>query len=252
MGALHAGHASLIELAQTKNLPVILSIFVNPSQFNDPKDLEKYPRTLEADLELAESLGVDLVFFPDSKEIYPASYRPSHKPNRELIDRLCGKDRPGHFEGVLSVVERLFQLIEPAYAAFGEKDFQQLRLIENMVSQLNLPVEILRGPTVREESGLALSSRNKLLSAKARNRAESIIRSLRLVAKLVSKESMKPSEAITKASSLLEVDELIYFEVLEEKTLSKPNSNTQVSGLRALIAAEVAGVRLIDNLAITQ
>lgn len=169
MGALHAGHRALLARARADNDRVVLSIFVNPTQFNDPADLEKYPRTLEADLKLAAGL-VDDVIVPTPAELYPDNY--AYRVTEEKFSReLEGAHRPGHFDGVLTVVLKLLNIVAPQRAYFGEKDWQQLRLVEGMVRALLLPVEIVPCPTERDADGLALSSRNRRLSHSARARA---------------------------------------------------------------------------------
>jgi pantoate--beta-alanine ligase len=169
MGALHAGHAALLERARKENDRVVLSVFVNPTQFNDPSDLAKYPRTLEADLELARPY-TDAVFAPSAEAMYPEGYRYQVTEN-DLSTRWEGLHRPGHFEGVLTVVLKLFQLVRPDRAYFGEKDWQQLQLVRGMVDAFFLPLTIVPCPTVRDADGLALSSRNRRLSPAARARA---------------------------------------------------------------------------------
>jgi pantoate--beta-alanine ligase len=182
MGALHAGHRALLARARAENDRVVLSIFVNPTQFNDPSDLEKYPRTLESDLKLAAGL-VDDVIVPPAGELYPDNY--AYRVTEEKFSReLEGAHRPGHFDGVLTVVLKLLNLVQPKRAYFGEKDWQQLRLVEGMVRALLLPVEIVACPTERDVDGLALSSRNRRLSHPARVRAAQfplILRSARTV-----------------------------------------------------------------------
>jgi pantoate--beta-alanine ligase len=177
MGALHAGHRSLLARAAAVNRCVVLSVFVNPTQFDDPADLEKYPRTLEADLELARGL-VDHVLVPPAAQLYPDGYR-CRVTDTGLSRELEGAHRPGHFDGVLTVVLKLLNLVRPARAYFGEKDWQQLRLVQDMVRALFVPVEIVPCPTVREADGLALSSRNRRLSPAARMRAAVFPRVLR-------------------------------------------------------------------------
>lgn len=177
MGALHAGHRSLLERARAENDCVVLSVFVNPTQFEDPGDLKRYPRTLDADLKLAEGL-VDCVLAPDPELMYPDDYR-YRMTEYTLSTRLEGAQRPGHFEGVLTVVLKLLNLVRPHRAYFGEKDWQQLQLVSDMVKALFLPVEIVPCPTVRDPDGLALSSRNARLSSSARERAAAFPRILR-------------------------------------------------------------------------
>lgn len=178
MGALHAGHIALVERAGRECERVIVSIFVNPTQFNDPSDLEKYPRTLEADLEKLEKAGAHAVFLPEPKEIYRDNYRFELR-EKEFAEDLCGAARPGHFEGVLTVVMKLFQIVRPTRAYFGEKDYQQLRLIQDMAEAFFLPLEIVPCPTVREPDGLAMSSRNLRLSAAEREKAPRLYHALK-------------------------------------------------------------------------
>jgi pantoate--beta-alanine ligase len=177
MGALHAGHVSLVERCRRENEIVVVSIFVNPSQFNDPNDLERYPRTLESDLAILESLGTDDVFVPSASELYPHGYR--FRVEEESITNLMeGAHRPGFLQGVMTVVLKLLNLIRPNRAYFGEKDYQQLKVIADMVKDFFIPTEIIPCPTVREKSGLAESSRNMLLSPAARQNAPSLFRAL--------------------------------------------------------------------------
>src|SRR5690554_1193475 len=172
MGALHNGHLSLVNEAVRENPVVVVSIFVNPTQFNDPNDLRRYPRNLDADLKMLEPTGCDLVFAPEAEEIYPEpdSYREKFDFG-QLEKVMEGKHRPGHFNGVAQVVSKLFHIVEPNKAYFGLKDFQQLAIIKKMVQMLKMPVEIVPCPIIREESGLAMSSRNELLSAEERKNA---------------------------------------------------------------------------------
>ena len=175
MGALHAGHASLLQRARNENDILVLSIFVNPTQFNNPDDLQKYPKTWEQDVALANSLGVDYIFFPDYKEMYPDDYK--YKViETEFSHELCGKDRPGHFDGVLSVVMKLLNIVRADNAYFGEKDYQQLQLIKGMCQALFLDTCIQAVPTLREADGLAMSSRNVRLSEKSRKLAPEIFK----------------------------------------------------------------------------
>lgn len=170
MGALHEGHLDLVRTAKARELNVVVSIFVNPTQFNDPEDLRRYPRPLEKDLELLEREGVAAVFLPSAEELYADRYRFTVSESRDSMV-LCGAHRPGHFTGVLTVVLKLFNAIQPTHAFFGEKDFQQLHLITEMTKALFLPLEIVPCPTRREPDGLAMSSRNLLLTADERERA---------------------------------------------------------------------------------
>jgi pantoate--beta-alanine ligase len=220
MGALHAGHRALLERARRENDRVVLSIFVNPAQFNDPADLQNYPRTLEADLALAGGLADD-VLVPAAAELYPDDYH-FRVTESDLSRQLEGAHRPGHFDGVLTVVLKLLNLVRPRRAYFGEKDWQQLALVQGMAAALFLPVEIVACPTVREPDGLALSSRNRRLSPAARGRAGAFAQALRTA-----------PDAATAAAWLrsggFEVD---YVEDREAMRLG---------------AIRVEGVRLIDN-----
>ena len=177
MGALHAGHASLIEHARRECATVVVSIFVNPIQFDRPEDLERYPRSLEADVSLCRSLGVDLVFAPPAGEMYPRPLECAVEVGR-LADHLCGRFRPGHFRGVATVVLKLFQIVESDRAYFGEKDAQQLAIVRRLVADFDVPVTIVGVPTVREPDGLALSSRNQRLNEAERRLAPSLYRAL--------------------------------------------------------------------------
>lgn len=163
MGNLHAGHEGLLTRSQQENDCTILSIFVNPSQFNDPKDFQNYPKTLKEDIKLAEKLGIDYVFIPQQSDLYPDHYR-YRITETDLSETLCGKHRPGHFEGVLTIVLKLLLLIKPTRAYFGEKDFQQLELVKGMVNAFFIDVEIISCETIRDSKGLALSSRNSRLT----------------------------------------------------------------------------------------
>jgi pantoate--beta-alanine ligase len=177
MGALHAGHLALIERARAENDLVVVSIFVNPTQYDDPEDLANYPRPLERDLELAERAGADHAFLPNYDDLYPDEYRYRISENRSSRE-LEGAFREGHFDGVLTVVLKLFNIVQPARAYFGEKDWQQLELVRGMVRALFLDIEIVACPTVREPDGLALSSRNARLTAEERRRAPELYRTL--------------------------------------------------------------------------
>jgi pantoate--beta-alanine ligase len=230
MGALHAGHASLLARARGENDFVALSIFVNPTQFNQASDLEKYPRTRAADLEVARAAGVDAVFLPEEPaELYPEGYR-YRVIETEFSKALCGEHRPGHFDGVLTVVLKLFGIVRPTRAYFGEKDYQQLSLIRGMVSAFFLGTEIVACPTVRESDGLALSSRNLRLSSEDRVRAP------KLHAAMI--ERTDPAEARRALAA-----EGFRVDYLEDRTL--PSGET-----RRFAAAALGDVRLIDNIRI--
>ncbi len=248
MGALHQGHLSLVEQAGQECGVVVASIFVNPTQFNDPNDLANYPRTLEADLKMLEEQGCDLVFVPTVETMYP------EPDNRifafgELETVMEGKFRPGHFNGVAQVVSKLFDLVNPDKAFFGQKDFQQLAIIKAMVKQLSLPVEIVPCAIVREPDGLAMSSRNKLLLPEYRKCAPQIYRILSEAKNLAKSHSVAEvknfvNQEIGNANLL----KLEYFELVEELSL-KAIQSWDESGIKVGCIAVFAGkVRLIDNL----
>lgn len=224
MGALHEGHQELLKRARLENEIVVLSIFVNPTQFNDPKDFEKYPITWSNDLEMAEKNGVDVLFGPNQDLMYPDNYRYKVSENDFSLG-LCGKDRPGHFDGVLSVVMKLFNVVRPTRAYFGEKDFQQLKLIQGMVSAFFMDLKIIPVTTVREENGLALSSRNMRLSREERNQKAPLI--YRRISEATSADE---------ARKKLENDG---FKV--DYVTDVPEVN------RRFVAAKLGDVRLIDN-----
>lgn len=221
MGALHSGHASLVERCRGENEVVVVSIFVNPSQFNDPKDLDRYPRKLEQDLALLESLGTDEVIIPSVPELYPNGYRFRVEPH-STDQVLEGANRPGFLQSMLTIVLKLLNLVRADRAYFGEKDYQQLKVVTDMAQEFFLPTCIVACPTVREESGLAMSSRNMLLSPEARNRAAYLFRVLTTAS--------RPAEA----RAALEAQGFIV-EYVEERWG------------RRLAAAILDGVRLIDN-----
>ena len=196
MGALHRGHASLVERCRRENEITAVSIFVNPTQFNDPKDLERYPQTLQADLALLESLGVDDVLAPRAAELYPHGYRFRVMPN-DSAHLMEAKYRPGFFEGVLTVVLKLLSLVNPGRAYFGEKDYQQLRVVTEMAEDFFLPARIVPCPTVRDANGLAESSRNRLLTPAAREKAAMLYRVLTTAAGAGEARSLLESEGFT-------------------------------------------------------
>ena len=235
MGALHEGHRSLFREARRRGDFRVVSLFVNPTQFNTPEDFEKYPRNLEADLALCEGEGIDLVFHPTVAEIYPDGFKETPSLPRVAIP-MEGEFRPSHFAGICSVVTRLFQIVQPETALFGEKDFQQLRVIEEMVCERRIPVRIVRCPTVRNSNGFALSSRNALLSAKGYEEALAIPRAIRAVQKNLNLDA---------AHQQLEKLKVDYLTIADAETL-QPVKRPDRPG-RIFIAAWVEGVRLIDN-----
>ena len=248
MGALHAGHASLVERSVAENDVTVVSIFVTPTQFNDKNDLLKYPRTLEADCELLQSVGAMIAFAPSVEEVYPEpdtrsfSYAP-------LDTVMEGTFRPGHFNGVCQIVSKLFDMVQPHRAYFGEKDFQQLAIIREMVRQMNYPLEIVGCPIVREADGLAMSSRNTRLSVEERTTALNISRILF--------ESQKYAEVHTLAETKSFVEEgiaaieglrLEYYEVVDDRTLQTVREWDEAEGIVGCITVFCGDVRLIDNI----
>jgi pantoate--beta-alanine ligase len=252
MGYLHAGHISLLEAGRRAGDVLVLSIFVNPAQFGPKEDLSRYPRDLEGDLEKARRAGVDVVFVPKANELYPDGYQ-TYVEVRQLEKGLCGDRRPGHFVGVATVVLKLFNLVKPCVALFGEKDYQQLQLIRRMVLDLDLEIEVRGLPIVREPDGLALSSRNAYLSPEERARALVLSRTLFAVAQLFAAGERDGEALLGHAESLFararassDFPRLEYLELRDAetlKTLSGPISRPAVLAL----AAFVGTTRLIDN-----
>ena len=248
MGALHKGHISLVENAANENNVVIVSIFVNPTQFNNPEDLKRYPRNLENDLNMLKNVGCDLVFAPSVAEMYPV---PDNRKFQfgALETVMEGKYRPGHFNGVAQVVSKLFDMVKPDKAYFGLKDFQQLAIVKSMVKQLNMPVEIVPCPIIREKSGLAMSSRNELLSAEERENASIISETIFMAKELAGQKSVKElvkwvTERINK-NPFLNVE---YFEIVDDTNL-QPIKNWEDENIKVgCIAVYCGKVRLIDNI----
>ena len=248
MGALHEGHLSLIDTSLRSNDISVISIFVNPTQFNDTNDYKKYPRNIEKDLELARLKGCDLAFVPEEQEIYP------EKDQRVFdfgtLDKYMeGKYRPGHFNGVAQVVSRLFSVIEPDRAYFGEKDFQQLIIIKKLVEQLKMPVEIVSCPIIREPDGLAMSSRNQLLTPEQRKSASAISAVLQKAKDLARKIKIPELKKIV----ISEIDsdpnlKTEYFEVVLESDMIPLKNWPQKSPVIACIAVKAGQIRLIDNI----
>ena len=247
MGALHKGHISLIEKAKSESDKVVCSIFVNPIQFNDSSDLEKYPRTLESDIQKLKDAGCDIVFVPEVKEMYPDTVQESYNFG-QLEEVMEGPLRPGHFNGVAVVVKRLFEIVEPHKAFFGEKDFQQLAIIRCLVENLKIPVEIVGCPIVREHDGLAMSSRNVRLSESERSLAHNIHKALS-EAKNISKETDNVSEVkdsvFAHVGSMPEF-RMEYFEIVNDKTLQPITSFKETDGVVGCTAIWLGNVRLID------
>lgn len=249
MGALHAGHRSLVERARQENTTVVVSVFVNPTQFNDPNDLRHYPRTPEADARLLEEAGADYVLMPSAEEIYPEP--DTRQFDFGQIDKVMeGATRPGHFNGVAQVVSRLFDIVKPARAYFGEKDFQQIAVIRAMIAQLRLPVEIVECPIVRDKDGLALSSRNQLLDTAYRAAAPHIYATLR--AAVERSHSLSPAELETWVIAQIELNPLlktIYYHSVDATSLQKV-ADWSSPRIQGCIAVQAGSVRLIDNIRI--
>ena len=248
MGALHEGHASLVRRAVAENEIVVVSVFVNPTQFNDKNDLLKYPRTLEADCELLEKEGAAYVFAPTVEEIYPEpdTRQFSYAPLDTVME---GKFRPGHFNGVCQVVSKLFMMVEPDVAYFGEKDFQQLAIIREMVKQMNFPLQIVGCPIVREADGLALSSRNARLSEEQRKQALEISQTLFKSQEYAALHTLEETQKFVEESiAVAEGLELEYFEIVDGMTLQKIASWEDTDYVVGCITVFCGEVRLIDNI----
>lgn len=248
MGALHAGHRSLVECARRECATVVVSVFVNPTQFNDKTDLKNYPRTPEADLRLLEEVGADYVFMPSVEEVYP---EPDTRTfDFGMIDKVMeGATRPGHFNGVAQVVSRLFDLVKPAKAYFGEKDFQQIAVIREMVRQLRIPVEIIPCPIVRGEDGLALSSRNTLLDTDHRTAAPYIYKVLK--AAVEKSHQTTPDQLAAWVTAQVESNPLlkvIYFQVVDAATMQQVRTWEESPAIQGCIAVQAGDIRLIDNI----
>ena len=250
MGALHNGHKSLVERARKENDTVVVSVFVNPTQFNDKNDLKNYPRTPEADCAVLESAGADIVFMPSVEDIYP-------EPDTRvfdfgLIDKVMeGSTRPGHFNGVAQVVSRLFALVNPRRAYFGEKDFQQIAIIKAMVEQLNIDIEIVECAIVRGEDGLALSSRNELLTPEHRAAAPHIYATIRQCAEKM--ETMTPQELTEWVVATIDSNPLlktIYFEAVDAKSMQRVEKWSDSEHIQGCCAIQAGQIRLIDNIRI--
>ncbi|TCD27911.1 pantoate--beta-alanine ligase [Pedobacter psychrodurus] len=251
MGALHNGHISLIKLAQHNADVIICSIFVNPTQFTDPKDLEKYPRPIEHDLAMLADAGCNGVFMPNVEEMYPAGADEAWHidlGNAEFL--LEGEFRKGHYQGVTQIVKKLFDAVEPDVAMFGQKDFQQVLMIKNMLAYFKLPITIITCPIIREEDGLAMSSRNIHLSTDDRKHSLVLSKSLQFVIDHFNEYSL--AELVDKAKAYyqdIEGVELDYFTIANGNTL-EPAKSKDENNLVALVAAKVGSTRLIDNMII--
>lgn len=249
MGALHQGHLSLARAARKQCDRVIVTIFVNPKQFNNPDDLDSYPRTEEDDARKLESTGVDLIYVPDPEQVYPNGFATTVSV-AGLTDMLCGAARPGHFDGVATVVSKLFLQTSADFAFFGEKDYQQLQVVRRLAADLDIPIEVMGCPTIREEDGLAMSSRNLLLSDRSRIKAPALAEILEdMRAQLLTGAAMSSIADAAKSRVLAAgFNEIDYLELRDGGDLSLLDE--AVPGARLFAAAWLAGVRLIDNIAV--
>lgn len=263
MGALHQGHISLIAIAKAQCDVVVCSIFVNPTQFNDLKDLEKYPRTLDADTALLASAKCDILFAPEISEIYTPEELKLKQENKEdktwmlgktvdfgMLDKVMeGAHRPGHFNGVAQVVSKLFRIVQPNKAFFGQKDFQQLSVVRSMVKQLELPVEIVACPIVRESDGLAMSSRNVRLTAKEREMVPYIWKTLVAMSAIYMYSTIEDMKKLVDgAFEEIDIIQLEYFEIVDAETLQPITDFKNAKSAVACIAVKLSSVRLIDNI----
>lgn len=252
MGALHAGHVALLEAARPRGDVLVLSIFVNPTQFGPKEDLSRYPRDLEGDLAKAQGAGVDLVFVPDAAAMYPPGWQ-TVVDVPELSKGLCGASRPGHFRGVATVVLKLFNLVQPHVALFGEKDYQQLQVIRRMVRDLDVPVTIVSVPIVREPDGLAMSSRNAYLSPEERQRALALSRALFGARAAYAQGERRAAALLDDARRVLDAEPGVrvdYLELRDADSLAETGPVLSAPAVLA-VAAFVGTTRLIDNVVLS-
>ena len=251
MGALHYGHLSLIEKARTENEIVIVSIFVNPTQFDKQEDLLKYPKNLDKDLKFLENANCDVVYAPDANEIYENHIEATSFNFDGLENEMEGKHRKGHFDGVGTIVKRLFEIVKPDKAYFGEKDFQQLQIVRKLVEKYNIPVSIHGCAIFREKDGLAMSSRNVRLNKIQRNEAPFIYKTLqRAKEKFQTETVMEVIEWVQKQFNDNPILELEYFEIADETTLKSVKNKNDKTQYRAFLAVFAGDIRLIDNMAL--
>ncbi len=252
MGALHLGHLSLLEKSIENNTHTVISIFVNPTQFNNPEDLEKYPRTIENDIEKIKTVSDKIIVYaPTVEDIYEGNTTSQHYDFDGLENQMEGKFRPGHFDGVGTVVKRLLEIVKPTNAYFGEKDFQQLQIVKKLVAKEKIPVNIIGCPIYRENNGLAMSSRNERLSVKERENASLIFEILNQAKTLFATESAAiVTDFVAKAFEKYPDFELEYFEIAEEETLLSCITKSENKDYRAFIAVFVNKIRLIDTISL--
>jgi len=247
MGFLHEGHASLLREGRKQGDCLVLSIFVNPTQFGPNEDLERYPRNLEGDCTLAEACGTDIVFAPTAKGMYPDGFQTTVALG-PLTEPLCGASRPGHFNGVAVVVAKLFGIVQPDIALFGKKDFQQLAVIRQMTADLNLPVEIVGMPIVREADGLAMSSRNSYLSAEERQQALCLYRAVRAVRELFDRGETSAELLLAAARAQIGTAPAAVIDYLELRDATSLQTVQQAAqGTLLALAVKIGATRLIDN-----
>lgn len=252
MGALHKGHLSLLETALQNNEIVVISIFVNPTQFNNPEDLKKYPRTLEEDVKKIKSISEEIIIYaPTVDDIYKGKTISQHFNFDGLENQMEGKFRTGHFDGVGTIVKQLFEIIKPTNAYFGEKDFQQLQIVKKLVSKYKIPVKIIGCPIFREPNGLAMSSRNERLSSTERNEASIIFKTISHAKKLFKSKSAKEvTKWVKNEFSKYPKFELEYFEIADEEKLLPCIRKNKSKNYRAFIAVFVNNIRLIDTISL--
>ena len=246
MGALHEGHLALVKKCKSESELSIVSIFVNPTQFNDNKDLEKYPNTIEADLKSLEQMDVDIVFIPNFEDLYQNEQKLAVNI-AEIEQKMEGSKRPGHFDGVIRVLSIFFNLIKPKHAYFGEKDYQQVLVVQQLINQHFPTISLIKCPTIRERNGLAKSSRNKLLSESAFNRAGEIYSTLKWIKENITAQSINSilDDGMRKLSERFEVE---YLELRNENNLEETSNSLENS--RLFVAVQIESIRLIDNIAL--
>ncbi|MEW6740424.1 MAG: pantoate--beta-alanine ligase [Nitrospirota bacterium] len=249
MGALHEGHLSLVKRARSENDIVVVSIFVNPAQFGPKEDFDRYPRDMEGDMEKLKREGADILFMPDARAMYPDGFS-SYITVKDLSDKLCGVFRPGHFTGVATVVCKLFNIVKPVAAYFGQKDFQQAAIIKRMVEDLNMDVDLIICPTFREPDGLAMSSRNVYLSHEERRAAAVIYKTLLSASQMIKSGESNPVDVRKQMHDTLEAEPLIseiqYAGVYDTNTLDELNEFKKQNLLA--VAVKIGSTRLIDNM----
>lgn len=252
MGALHEGHLSLLKNSLSENDITVMSIFVNPTQFNNAEDLDKYPRTLERDVQIMQALSNSIIVYaPEVEDIYEGNTVSENFEYDGLENQMEGKHRPGHFDGVGTIVKRLFEIVQPNKAYFGEKDFQQLQIVKKLVSKYNIPVEVIGCPIHREPNGLAMSSRNERLSAIAKEKAAIIYQTLSDAKKLFQTNSAEETILFVENEFKKHPEfQLEYFEIADEATLLPVSKKETDKNYRGFIAIFIENIRLIDNISL--